>query len=55
MFLKKLNFTENCSSEQTFIVYVDPPSDVNSCSAYTLPALIVGEYRTTFWWWVTSP
>jgi hypothetical protein len=41
---------ENCSSEQTFIVYVDPsispPSDVNSCSAYTLPALIVGEYRT---------
>jgi hypothetical protein len=43
--------SENCSSEQTFIVYVDlasisPPSDVNSCSAYTLPALIVGEYRT---------
>jgi hypothetical protein len=51
MFLKKLELhPENCSSEQTFIVYVDPsispPSDVNSCSAYTLPALIVGEYRT---------
>ncbi|WP_369753226.1 choice-of-anchor L domain-containing protein [Flavobacterium sp. WC2409] len=41
----------NCTSEKTFTVYIgisdiNPPSDVNSCSAYILPPLIVGEYRT---------
>ena len=41
----------NCSSEKTFNVFIGlasitPPSDVNSCSAYILPPLIVGEYRT---------
>ncbi|MEZ7503788.1 choice-of-anchor L domain-containing protein [Flavobacterium sp. Arc2] len=41
----------NCSSEKSFTVYVDlsnitPPADVNSCSAYTLPNLNFGQYRT---------
>ncbi|MBP2282957.1 gliding motility-associated-like protein [Flavobacterium sp. CG_23.5] len=41
----------NCFSEKTFTVFiginsVTPPIDVNSCSAYILPQLIVGEYRT---------
>ncbi|RTY84628.1 T9SS type B sorting domain-containing protein [Flavobacterium sp. ZB4P23] len=39
------------SSEKTFTVYIglsaiNPPSDINSCSAYILPLLIVGDYRT---------
>jgi gliding motility-associated-like protein len=43
-------FPTNCLSEKTFTVYIDisnitPPSDVNSCSAYILPKLVVGEYR----------
>lgn len=42
----------NCSSEKTFTVYVglddiNPPTDVNSCSSYTLPNLNLGQYRTT--------
>ena len=41
----------NCFSEQTFKVFIGlasitPPSDVNSCSSYILPPLLVGEYRT---------
>jgi gliding motility-associated-like protein len=41
----------NCSSEKIFRVYIglasaNPPSDVNSCSTYILPPLVVGEYRT---------
>ena len=41
----------NCSSEKSFKIFIDlssitPPTDVNSCSAYILPALNVGEYRT---------
>ena len=41
----------NCSDEKTFRVFIGlasitPPTDVNSCSAYKLPTLIVGEYRT---------
>jgi gliding motility-associated-like protein len=41
----------NCSSEKTFEVFIGlasitPPSDLNSCSAYILPPLLVGEYRT---------
>ncbi|MBG6061328.1 gliding motility-associated-like protein [Flavobacterium sp. CG_9.1] len=41
----------NCSSEKTFKVFIGlasitPPTDVNSCSAYRLPTLTVGEYRT---------
>ena len=41
----------NCSDEKTFKVFIGlasitPPTDVNSCSAYKLPALTVGEYRT---------
>ncbi|TDE01228.1 T9SS type B sorting domain-containing protein [Flavobacterium sandaracinum] len=41
----------NCSSEKRFTVFIGlasiaPPADVNSCSAYRLPALTVGEYRT---------
>lgn len=41
----------NCFSEKKFTVYIDlvnitPPTDINSCSAYKLPILNVGEYRT---------
>jgi gliding motility-associated-like protein len=41
----------NCSDEKTFKVFIGlasitPPTDVNSCSAYKLPTLVVGEYRT---------
>jgi gliding motility-associated-like protein len=41
----------NCTSEKTFRVFIGvtgitPLADVNSCSAYKLPALVVGEYRT---------
>lgn len=41
----------NCTSQKTFTVYIgvaniNPPSDVSSCSAYTLPTLNIGEYRT---------
>lgn len=42
---------KNCVDEKTFTVFISvgsitPPADVNSCSAYSLPALTVGEYRT---------
>ncbi|RTY80795.1 T9SS type B sorting domain-containing protein [Flavobacterium sp. LS1P28] len=42
---------KNCADEKTFKVFINllsitPPTDVNSCSAYKLPALTVGEYRT---------
>ncbi|SEG47101.1 T9SS type B sorting domain-containing protein [Flavobacterium urumqiense] len=42
---------KNCADEKTFTVFISvgsitPPTDVNSCSAYGLPALTVGEYRT---------
>ncbi len=41
----------NCTSEVPFTVFVgianiSPPTDVNSCTAYALPPLTVGEYRT---------
>lgn len=41
----------NCSSQKIFKVFIGlasiaPPNDVNSCSAYKLPVLPVGEYRT---------
>jgi gliding motility-associated-like protein len=41
----------NCFSEKMFTVYIGvssiaPPANVNSCSAYTLPSLNFGEYRT---------
>jgi gliding motility-associated-like protein len=41
----------DCNSQKKFTVYIginniNPPSDVNSCSAYTLPTLNVGQYRT---------
>ncbi|WP_426092238.1 choice-of-anchor L domain-containing protein [Flavobacterium sp. DSR3-2] len=42
---------KNCVDEKTFTFFISvgsitPPTDVNSCSAYSLPALTVGEYRT---------
>ncbi|WP_158614901.1 T9SS type B sorting domain-containing protein [Flavobacterium sp. RSP15] len=42
---------KNCADEKIFKVFINlssitPPTDVNSCSAYKLPALTVGEYRT---------
>ena len=42
---------KNCADEKNFTVFISlgsitPPADVNSCSAYSLPALTVGEYRT---------
>lgn len=42
---------KNCTDEKNFTVFITlgsitPPADVNSCSAYSLPALTVGEYRT---------
>lgn len=42
---------KNCVDEKTFTFFISvasitPPADVNSCSAYSLPALTVGEYRT---------
>ncbi len=49
---KETNSTPlNCFSEKSFKVYIDLtsiniPTDVNSCSAYVLPSLTVGEYRT---------
>lgn len=41
----------NCTSEKLFTVFVGIssitiPADVNSCSTYILPPLVVGEYRT---------
>lgn len=41
----------NCFSEKKFTVYIDLtnsnyPVDYESCSAYNLPTLLVGEYRT---------
>jgi gliding motility-associated-like protein len=41
----------NCYSEKTFKIFIGlasitTPTDVNSCSAYLLPNLTVGEYRT---------
>ncbi|CAM4018167.1 T9SS type B sorting domain-containing protein [Flavobacterium weaverense] len=41
----------NCFSEKSFKIFINlssisRPTDVNSCSAYILPALRVGEYRT---------
>jgi gliding motility-associated-like protein len=41
----------NCTSEKLFTAYVGIsnitiPSDINSCSSYVLPSLVVGEYRT---------
>lgn len=41
----------NCTDEKNFTVLIalasiTPPTDVNSCSAYSLPTLTVGEYRT---------
>lgn len=45
------NLSTNCKSEKSFMVYVSPndiviPKDHYSCSAYTLPVLTFGEYRT---------
>lgn len=42
---------KNCADEKNFTVFISvgsitPPADVNSCSAYSLPELSVGEYRT---------
>ena len=41
----------NCYSEKTFQVFIglasiNTPTDVNSCSSYSLPTLAIGEYRT---------
>jgi gliding motility-associated-like protein len=41
----------NCTSQKIFTVYIGassitPPTNVNSCSAYTLPNLNLGQYRT---------
>lgn len=41
----------NCTSQKSFTAYVGIsnitiPSDINSCSTYVLPPLVVGEYRT---------
>lgn len=41
----------NCTSEKSFTVFIGLssitlPTDINSCSTYILPPLVVGEYRT---------
>ena len=41
----------NCYSEKTFKVFIglasiNTPTDVNSCSSYSLPTLTLGEYRS---------
>lgn len=51
VFKETATIPTNCFSEKTFTVFIGinsitPPTDVNSCSAYILPQLIVGEYRT---------